>query len=158
MPPTYLNSQAPASSNGVDTSPLVANGGPKGALTELIESSARFDSILLTPPASLSFDSLASLPIASIASNPGFIWVWVGSGQKTFNERGEVVGTDGIGLEKGRELLAGWGYRRCEDIVWLKSNKKNPEGDLTRDVSTIQCSLVAFTDRGGRTHYRRWFS
>lgn len=48
-----------------------------------------------------------------------------------------MVGTDGIGLEKGRELLAGWGYRRCEDIVWLKSNRKNPEGDLTREVSAL---------------------
>lgn len=43
-------------------------------------------------------------------------------------------GTDGIGLEKGRELLASWGYRRCEDIVWLRTNKADPEGDLTREV------------------------
>jgi N6-adenosine-specific RNA methylase IME4 len=27
-------------------------------------------------------------------------------------------------LDRGRQLLLKWGYRRCEDIVWIKTNKK----------------------------------
>lgn len=34
------------------------------------------------------------------------MFLWVGSGGRN-------------GLEKGREILARWGYRRCEDICWL---------------------------------------
>ena len=30
------------------------------------------------------------------------------------------------GLDLGRECLKKWGYRRCEDICWVKSNSKNP--------------------------------
>ncbi|KAJ3031018.1 N6-adenosine-methyltransferase subunit mettl14, partial [Rhizophlyctis rosea] len=46
--------------------------------------------------------------IEDIASTPSFIFIWVG---------------DGVGLDKGRDLLAKWGYRRCEDICWIKTNK-----------------------------------
>jgi hypothetical protein len=30
------------------------------------------------------------------------------------------------GLEEGRLALRKWGFRRCEDIVWAKTNKLNP--------------------------------
>lgn len=117
---------------------------------------ARFDSILLTPPSGTSFAELAALDLARVAANPGFVWLWVGSGQSRLDlgdgDGGEGGGaggstgadettgvdttaTDGIGLEQGRELLSAWGYRRCEDIVWLKTNKRDPEADLTREVS-----------------------
>ncbi|KAJ7490527.1 hypothetical protein FB451DRAFT_1361374 [Mycena latifolia] len=29
----------------------------------------------------------------------------------------------GEGLESGREVLAKWGYYRCEDVVWVRTNK-----------------------------------
>lgn len=45
---------------------------------------------------------MRGIDLASVASTPGFIWLWVGSGLK---------GDGGVGLELGRELLAGWGYR-----------------------------------------------
>lgn len=61
------------------------------------------------------WEELGELPIPQVANNPGFIWIWVGSGRGAES-----------GLEKGRELLAKWGYRRCEDIVWLKTNKLRP--------------------------------
>lgn len=109
---------------------------------------ARFDSILLTPPSGTSFAELAALDLARVAANPGFVWLWVGSGQSRLDlgdgDGGEgadettgadTTATDGIGLEQGRELLSTWGYRRCEDIVWLKTNKRDPEADLTREVS-----------------------
>lgn len=72
------------------------------------------------------WEDLAALPIPQIASNPGFIWLWVGSGKA--DDKGVS------GLDKGRELLAKWGYRRCEDIVWLKTNKKKP--DLANELPT----------------------
>lgn len=101
-------------------------------LAELLP--VKFDSILIDPPLEeyardyptrvsgdhpyWTWDELAALPIPQIASNPGFIWLWVGSGKCDRN---------GVsGLDKGRELLAKWGYRRCEDIVWLKTNRQNP--------------------------------
>ncbi|KPJ07810.1 Methyltransferase-like protein 14 [Papilio machaon] len=30
------------------------------------------------------------------------------------------------GLDMGRECLKKWGFRRCEDICWIKTNIKNP--------------------------------
>jgi mRNA (2'-O-methyladenosine-N6-)-methyltransferase len=61
----------------------------------------RFDVILLSPPADTPFDELLALDPSRLAATPGFVWLWVGSGARG----------DGIGLEKGRELLAAWGYR-----------------------------------------------
>ena len=39
-----------------------------------------------------------------------FLFLWVGAGE---------------GLDKGRQLLKNWTFRRCEDIVWIKTNKRN---------------------------------
>lgn len=44
-----------------------------------------------------------------ISSDPGFVFLWVGQ-------------SDTDGLEKGREALLKWGFRRCEEIVWIKKN------------------------------------
>ncbi|KEI42301.1 uncharacterized protein L969DRAFT_141549 [Mixia osmundae IAM 14324] len=82
----------------------------------------RFDTILIDAPLAeygqadnWSWDELAALPIPRLAAQPSFIWIWVGSGSGPSQ-----------GLERGRDLLARWGYRRCEDIVWLKSNTRAP--------------------------------
>lgn len=75
------------------------------------------------------WEDLANLPIPAIAANPGFIWLWVGSGKADDN---------GVsGLDKGRELLARWGYRRCEDIVWLKTNRKKPNLEDEPPTKTV---------------------
>jgi hypothetical protein len=77
----------------------------------------KFDVILLDPPFSSSFtwQTLQELPIPVLAADPSFIFLWVGSGA-------------GDGLERGRELLGKWGYRRCEDVVWVKTNKTSNLG------------------------------
>jgi len=77
----------------------------------------KFDVILLDPPFSSSFtwDHLQELPVPSLAADPSFVFLWVGSGA-------------GEGLERGREVLAKWGYRRCEDVVWVKTNKTSNNG------------------------------
>ncbi|KAG5650969.1 hypothetical protein H0H81_010358 [Sphagnurus paluster] len=80
----------------------------------------KFDVILLDPPFSSSFtwENLQDLPIPSFAGDPSFVFMWVGSGA-------------GEGLERGREVLAKWGYRRCEDVVWVKTNKTTNKGPGT---------------------------
>jgi len=78
---------------------------------------SKFDAILIDPPFSDTFtwDTLLSFPISSLGADPSFIWLWIGSGA-------------GGGLERGREVLAKWGYRRCEDIVWVKTNQSTVRG------------------------------
>ena len=77
-------------------------------------SPTKFDVILIDPPFSSSFtwETLQDLPIPALASDPSFVLMWVGSGA-------------GDGLERGREVMAKWGFRRCEDIVWIKTNKQS---------------------------------
>ncbi|KAJ7875398.1 MT-A70-domain-containing protein [Mycena olivaceomarginata] len=72
---------------------------------------AKFDVILLDPPFSSSFtwEHLQELPIPALAADPSFVFLWVGSGA-------------GEGLESGREVLAKWGYRRCEGRSRVKTN------------------------------------
>ncbi|GAA5939277.1 Kar4p [Sporobolomyces koalae] len=159
IPPTYLNLEE---LGNTDDAPDSAPKRSATAKTLAKLEPSRFDSILLTPPSSVTFDELAALPLNSLAANPAFVWLWVGSGQRVFHPKtGEMVGTDGIGLERGRELLASWGYRRCEDIVWLKTNKKDPEEDLTRDPASLFTPTVEHCLMGIRGTVRRstdsWF-
>ncbi len=35
------------------------------------------------------------------------------------------------GLEAGRHCLKKWGFRRCEDITWIKTNKEHPNKKLS---------------------------
>ena len=55
------------------------------------------------------FEEIRNLGLDKLASSPSFIFIWVGSQH----------------LEHGRMLLKSWGFKRCEDIVWLKSNKSD---------------------------------
>ncbi|KAJ3343924.1 N6-adenosine-methyltransferase subunit mettl14 [Gonapodya sp. JEL0774] len=100
----------------------------------------RFDVILIDPPLEeyyrrypamtgqlkagedimWTFDEIATLPIQDLAANPSFIFIWVGCAE---------------GLDKGRDLLNKWGYRRAEDITWLKTNSTNP-GHHPDEVAT----------------------
>ncbi|KAG8908839.1 hypothetical protein FRB99_003077 [Tulasnella sp. 403] len=85
----------------------------------------KFDVILVDPPFSSSFswDTLETLPVPSLAADPSFVFLWVGSGA-------------GEGLERGRAVLAKWGYRRCEDVVWIKTNKTSNRGPGTDPPTT----------------------
>jgi len=93
-------------------------------LTQL--SPLKFDVIIIDPPLEAyewesipstseevsktwSWKEISDLPIPSLAAKESFIFLWVGTGS-------------GDGLERGREILTKWGYRRCEDIVWVKTN------------------------------------
>ena len=93
----------------------------------------KFDVILLDPPFSSSFswDELQEFPVPSLAADPSFVFMWVGSGA-------------GEGLERGREVLAKWGYRRCEDVVWVKTNihsNRGPGVSLFAPTSPLLCPI-----------------
>lgn len=51
------------------------------------------------------------LELGELAANRSFIFLWCGSSD---------------GLDKGRDCLKRWGFRRCEDICWIRTNSKNP--------------------------------
>ena len=53
---------------------------------------------------------IAKLQIDAISESPSFVFLWCGTG---------------ISLEWGRHFLQKWGYRRCEDICWIKSNRES---------------------------------
>ncbi|GAV76287.1 MT-A70 domain-containing protein [Cephalotus follicularis] len=68
------------------------------------------------------FEEIQNLKIEAIADTPSFIFLWVG---------------DGVGLEQGRQCLKKWGFRRCEDICWVKTNKTNATPGLRHDSHTL---------------------
>ena len=78
-----------------------------------------------------SWDEIAALPIPQLASHDSFIFLWVGSGNND-------------GLERGREVLQRWGYRRCEDIVWIRTSKEGDEAESTTSLlrNSVQHCLM----------------
>ncbi|XP_026193304.1 N6-adenosine-methyltransferase non-catalytic subunit [Cyclospora cayetanensis] len=50
---------------------------------------------------------IMALPIEQIAESQSFCFLWCGVKH----------------LEEARDVLSKWGFRRCEDICWVKSNK-----------------------------------
>ncbi|KAL6901846.1 hypothetical protein ACP4OV_004722 [Aristida adscensionis] len=67
-------------------------------------------------------EEIMNLKIEAIADTPSFVFLWVG---------------DGVGLEQGRQCLKKWGFRRCEDVCWVKTNKKNATPSLRHDSHTL---------------------
>lgn len=87
----------------------------------------KFDVILIEPPLEeyfrgavvasgapknfWSWDEILALDIAEVAAHRSFIFLWCGSSE---------------GLDIGRNCLRKWGFRRCEDICWIRTNIENP--------------------------------
>lgn len=71
-----------------------------------------------TPVDFWSWDEIMSLPVDEIAAQRSFVFLWVGSSD---------------GLDAGRACLKKWGFRRCEDVCWIKRNAKNP-GNRSQDT------------------------
>ncbi|XP_038222759.1 N6-adenosine-methyltransferase non-catalytic subunit [Zerene cesonia] len=73
----------------------------------------KFDVILVEPPlgAGWRWKDVLDLELHHIAQPRSFVFLWCGSSE---------------GLDMGRECLKKWGFRRCEDICWIKTNIKNP--------------------------------
>ncbi|CEH14156.1 Predicted N6-adenine methylase involved in transcription regulation [Ceraceosorus bombacis] len=120
----------------------------------------RFDAIVIDAPletyewddptgagsAAWDWSQIASLPVSALAAKESFIFIWVGSGA-------------GDGLERGREILAKWGYRRCEDIVWVRADseqaRQSEPAATTAFTRTAQHCLMGIrgTVRRSRDHH-----
>lgn len=85
---------------------------------------SKFDVILIEPPLEeyqrtlgvtnvkfWNWEQIINLDIGEIADVRAFVFLWCGSSQ---------------GLDMGRNCLRKWGFRRCEDICWIRTNNKNP--------------------------------
>ncbi|GAC72489.1 predicted N6-adenine methylase involved in transcription regulation [Moesziomyces antarcticus T-34] len=95
----------------------------------------KYDVVLIDPPLEAyaweatptaptwTWGEIAALPIPNLAAKESFVFLWVGSGA-------------GDGLERGREVLAKWGYRRCEDIVCIRTNAHGAEVEAGSSVLT----------------------
>nr|CAG4648685.1 EOG090X07CF [Polyphemus pediculus] len=88
------------------------------------ELGCKYDVILIEPPLEeyqrslgvtnvdfLSWDQIMELDIGEVAAPRSFIFLWCGSSD---------------GLDLGRICLRRWGFRRCEDICWIKTNSDAP--------------------------------
>ncbi|XP_040274212.1 N6-adenosine-methyltransferase non-catalytic subunit isoform X2 [Bufo bufo] len=103
---------------------------------DLRELKSEFDVILLEPPLEEYFretgiaahekwwtwEDIMKLDIEGIAGSRAFVFLWCGSGE---------------GLDFGRMCLRKWGFRRSEDICWIKTNKDNPGKTKTLDPKAI---------------------
>eukprot|EP00118_Oscarella_pearsei_P003886 m.16141 g.16141 ORF g.16141 m.16141 type:complete len:456 (+) comp26756_c0_seq2:27-1394(+) len=61
------------------------------------------------------WEEIVKLEVENVGAPRSFLFIWCGSAE---------------GLDWGRRCLRKWGYRRCEDICWIKTNFKNP-GHIT---------------------------
>ncbi|OQR77783.1 methyltransferase protein 14-like [Tropilaelaps mercedesae] len=90
----------------------------------LCELNGKFDVILIEPPLEeyqrscgvtnirfWSWEEIMKLEIEEVAAPRSFVFLWCGSSD---------------GLDLGRQCLRKWGFRRCEDICWIKTNISNP--------------------------------
>ncbi|KAM5192048.1 N(6)-adenosine-methyltransferase non-catalytic subunit METTL14 [Mantella aurantiaca] len=103
---------------------------------DLRELKNEFDVILLEPPLEEYFretgiaanekwwtwEDIMKLDIESVAGQRAFLFLWCGSGE---------------GLDFGRMCFRKWGFRRSEDICWIKTNKDNPGKTKTLDPKAI---------------------
>lgn len=95
----------------------------------------KFDVMLIEPPLEeyqrscgvtnmqfWSWDEIMSLNIEDVAAQRSFVFLWCGSSD---------------GLDLGRKCLKKWGFRRCEDICWIKTNAKNPKHSKNLEPKAI---------------------
>ena len=101
----------------------------------------QFDVILIDPPCdeyarrasahggaavpSWSWEEIAALRVEEVADSPCFLFLWCGSAE---------------GLSQGRACLSKWGFRRIEEVVWLKTNRGGevPPGGAENEDSVLQ--------------------
>ncbi|BES91745.1 MT-A70 [Nesidiocoris tenuis] len=95
----------------------------------------KFDVILIEPPLEeyqrtvgvtnvklWSWEQVMDLNIPEVAAARSFVFLWCGSSD---------------GLDMGRACLRKWGFRRCEDISWIKTNINNPGHSKNLDTKAI---------------------
>ena len=99
---------------------------------DLSKLGCKFDVILLEPPLieyrrqaglpltgqETPWDVIQNLPIECLFAQRCFMFLWCGASD---------------GLDRGRQCLKKWGFRRCEDICWIKTNRKKQNFPLFDD-------------------------
>ncbi|KAK9828073.1 hypothetical protein WJX81_008698 [Elliptochloris bilobata] len=66
---------------------------------------------------------IQALELENVMDTPSFIFLWCGSAE---------------GLDAGRHCLRKWGFRRCEDICWIKTNvSAERKGALRPDAHSV---------------------
>ena len=65
---------------------------------------------------------IMGLQLDQVAAHRSFVFLWCGSSD---------------GLDKGRQCLRKWGFRRSEDICWIKTNIKNPGHNKNLEMKAI---------------------
>ncbi|CAH1400440.1 unnamed protein product [Nezara viridula] len=109
----------------------------------------KFDVILVEPPLEeyqrtmgvtniklWSWDQVMQLDIGEVAASRSFVFLWCGSSE---------------GLDMGRACLRKWGFRRCEDISWIRTNINSPGHSKNLEPKAIfQRTKVLFRWRGQR--------
>ncbi|CAF0724857.1 unnamed protein product [Didymodactylos carnosus] len=101
----------------------------------LADLDCEFDVILIEPPLQeykrthgvhfdryWSWDEIMKLDVEAAAAQRSFVFLWCGSAE---------------GLDLGRQCLKKWGFRRCEDICWVKTNRSNPRHVVTHEPGAI---------------------
>ncbi|XP_071455156.1 N(6)-adenosine-methyltransferase non-catalytic subunit METTL14 [Hetaerina americana] len=91
---------------------------------DMKELRSKFDVILVEPPLEeyqrtmgvtnmefWNWEQIMQLDIGEVAAPRSFVFLWCGSSD---------------GLDLGRFCLRKWGFRRCEDICWIRTNINNP--------------------------------
>ena len=99
----------------------------------------QFDVILIEPPleeyartcgaTNIKFwdwDKIMALDIGELAAQRSFIFLWCGSSD---------------GLDLGRLCLQTWGFRRCEDLCWIKTNHASAQ-DAQSNQATISHQVM----------------
>ena len=71
----------------------------------------KFDVILIEPPL-IDWERVMALDVGHVAAQRAFVFLWCGNSD---------------GLDLGRVCLQKWGFRRCEDICWIKTNHGDGE-------------------------------
>lgn len=72
------------------------------------------------------FRQIKGLEIEAVAAQRSFVFLWCGSSD---------------GLDHGRLCLKKWGFRRCEDICWIKTNMKQKTKALIDDSLFVRTKV-----------------
>ncbi|KAG8230154.1 hypothetical protein J437_LFUL010405 [Ladona fulva] len=100
---------------------------------------SKFDVILVEPPLEeyqrtmgvtnmefWNWEQIMQLDIGEVAAPRSFVFLWCGSSD---------------GLDLGRFCLRKWGFRRCEDICWIRTNINNPGLSKNLEAKAEHCLM-----------------
>ncbi|KAJ9533460.1 hypothetical protein QJQ45_026459, partial [Haematococcus lacustris] len=77
------------------------------------------------------WQEIMALEVEALADRPSFVFLWCGSAE---------------GLDAGRHCLNKWGFKRVEDICWIKTNKeRNPRTGYLQAVNQETYSVLTHT-------------